>query len=50
MTLRNRDDTENCKRKHFEEFAQEEATLLLLLSNFSLLSFGWEIFTYPGMY
>ena len=22
---------------------------LLLLSNFSLLSFGWEIFTYPGM-
>ena len=23
--------------------------LLLLLSNFSLLSFGWEIFTYPGM-
>jgi hypothetical protein len=29
-------------------------SLLLLLSsssssNFSLLSFGWEIFTYPGM-
>ena len=23
--------------------------LLLLLSNFSLLSFGWEIFIYPGM-
>jgi len=23
--------------------------MLLLLSNFSLLSFGWEIFTYPGM-
>jgi len=23
--------------------------LLLLLSNISLLSFGWEIFTYPGM-
>ena len=23
--------------------------LLLLSSNFSLLSFGWEIFTYPGM-
>ena len=23
--------------------------LLLLLSNFSLLSFGWEIFAYPGM-
>jgi len=22
---------------------------LLLLSNFSLLSFDWEIFTYPGM-
>ena len=23
--------------------------LLLLSSNFSLLSFGWEIFAYPGM-
>jgi len=23
--------------------------LLLLLLNFSLLSFGWEIFTYPRM-
>jgi hypothetical protein len=22
---------------------------ILLLSNFSLLSVGWEIFTYPGM-
>ena len=23
--------------------------LLLLLLNFSILGFGWEIFTYPGM-
>ena len=31
-----------CKRSKF-------FFLLLLFSNFSLLSFGWEIFTYPGM-
>jgi len=41
------------------KWAQEDVEILysllnklllsLLLSNFSLLSFGWEIFTYPGM-
>ena len=42
----------NVKGKYNNTSRAMECKLLLLSSsssNFSLLSFGWEIFTYPGM-
>jgi len=40
---------EDIKVIESRRFVNRRILLLLLLSNFSLLSFGWEIFTYPGM-